>query len=115
MGDHNIRLVGNYISGVDDERYIRADGSVNVALITPAGNYPGNQGNFLPSYWGVHGEDWKSVDAHYVWSASWATLSFSIINVADEAPPPSRQEMGYDPRIGSPLGRQIEVGLRKAF
>jgi hypothetical protein len=37
------------------------------------------------------------------------------VNMFDEDPPESRQEMGYDPRIGSPLGRTFEVGLRKSF
>jgi outer membrane receptor protein involved in Fe transport len=115
LGEHNIRTQLNYISGVDDERYILPDGSVNTALITPAGRQPGTTTPFGPSDYGVFGEDWVSVDLHYLWRASWATLGFSVINVADEDPPASRQEFGFDPRIGNALGRQFEVRLSKEF
>jgi hypothetical protein len=47
--------------------------------------------------------------------AKWATLGLSVLNVTDEDTPASRQEFGYDPRIGNPLGRQFEVTLRKEF
>jgi outer membrane receptor protein involved in Fe transport len=115
VGDHNIRAVYNYVSGVDDERYFNPDGSLNTALLTPSGRQPGTNLPFNVSTFGVYGEDWKTIDLHYLWRASWATLGASIINAGDEDPPASRQEMGYDPRIGSPLGRQFEVSLRKSF
>jgi iron complex outermembrane recepter protein len=117
FGEHNIRTQFNYISGVDDERYLNPDGSLNPTAtgLTPAGQQPGTTALFAPSLYGVFGEDWKSVDLYYLWRASWATVGFSVINVADEDPPASRQEFGYDPRIGSPLGRQFEITLRKEF
>jgi outer membrane receptor protein involved in Fe transport len=115
FGDHNIRAVYNYVSGVEDERYINEDGSLNTALLTPAGYQPGTTSPFGVSTFGVYGDDWKTIDLHYLWKAPWVTLGFSVANIADEDPPASRQEMGYDPRIGSPLGRQFEVSLRKSF
>ena len=42
-------------------------------------------------------------------------LTASIVNITDEDPPPAREELGYDPRIGSPLGRTFEVGIKKTF
>lgn len=114
-GDHNLRLVLNYTSGVDDERYINDDGSVNVAGLVPSGRPTGGTGANPPSYYGVFGDDWLSTDLHYIWDWEFATLSFSVVNLLDEDPPDSRQEMGYDPRIGNPLGRQLEVGFRKTF
>jgi iron complex outermembrane receptor protein len=113
--DHNLRLVLNYVSGVDDERYINDDGSLNTDSLTPAGRQPGTNLLFDASTFGVFGEDWKTADLHYLWRASWATLGVSVLNITDEDPPASRQEFGYDPRLGNPLGRQFEVTLRKDF
>jgi outer membrane receptor protein involved in Fe transport len=116
FGDHNIRAVVNYVSGVDDERYINPDGTLNTTALTPAGRPLGaTSGTFAPSYFGVIGDDWVTGDLHYLWRAKWATLGVSVLNVTDEDPPASRQEFGYDPRVGNPLGRQFEVSLRKEF
>lgn len=117
-GDHNFRLTAQYIKGVKDDRYFNADGSrVGDAALTPAGRQPGTTTPFGPSLYGVYGEDWISVDFHYTMDlVRWdATLNASIVNIGDEMPPESRQELGYDPRIGNPLGRTFEVGLTKRF
>jgi iron complex outermembrane recepter protein len=115
FGAHNVRAVLNYVSGVDDERYINPDGTLNTTLLTPGGRQPGTTQPFAMSTYGVFGEDWKSGDLHYLWRAPWLTLGLSVLNVTDEAPPASRQEFGYDPRIGNALGRQFELSLRKEF
>jgi iron complex outermembrane receptor protein len=117
FGEHNIRVQFNYVSGVDDERYLNPDGTLNVnaAGLRPAGFMPGTTQTFDISTYGVFGDDWKTVDVHYLWRASWATIGLSILNVSDEDPPASRQEFGFDPRIGNALGRQIELTLRKKF
>jgi hypothetical protein len=115
VGDHNIRAVVNYVSGVDDERYLNPDGTPIVSLLRPAGVQPGTSTPFAPSMFGVYGEDWKTGDLHYLWKAPWATLGLSVLNVTNEDPPASRQEFGYDPRIGSPLGRVFEVSFRKSL
>lgn len=115
QGDHNLRLVLNYVSGVDDERYFNDDGSINTAALIPTGFQPGTDQPFEPSFYGVRGDDWLAADLHYLWHLPWATVGASIVNLTDERPPESRQEMGYDPRIGSPLGRQFELSLRKEF
>lgn len=39
----------------------------------------------------------------------WATMTAFIVNIIDEDPPGSLQEMGYDPRIGNPLGHTFEL------
>lgn len=118
QGDHNYRLVTQYIKGVKDDRFFTANGSrVGDAALTPNGRQPGTTLPFGPSTYGVFGDDWIALDFHYtVDLARWdATLNASIQNLTDEMPPESRQEMGYDPRIGNPLGRTFEVGLTKRF
>ena len=42
-------------------------------------------------------------------------LTATVQNITDEDPPESRQELGYDPRMGSPLGRTFEIGVKKTF
>lgn len=103
---HNFRLGLNYISGVRDERYYNDDGSLNESLLEVEGEV---------SMYGVNGDDWISADFTYVGDFEWATLTASIGNLTDEDPPASRQELGYDPRIGDPLGRTFEIGIRKTF
>jgi len=115
FGDHNIRAVFNYVSGVDDERYINPDGTLITTALRPAGQQPGTTLPFDISTYGVYGEDWKTTDLHYLWRAPWVTLGLSVLNVTDEDPPASRQEFGFDPRIGNALGRQFELTLRKKF
>ncbi|OGT72282.1 MAG: TonB-dependent receptor [Gammaproteobacteria bacterium RIFCSPLOWO2_02_FULL_57_10] len=117
QGDHNFRLVMNYVSGVNDERFFNETTGelLGAASLTPAGLQPGTTTPFGPSYFGIKGEDWVSTDFHYTVDLPWATLTASIVNIEDRDPPESRQEMGYDPRIGNPLGRTFELGLRKTF
>ncbi len=116
QGIHNFRLNTNFVSGVKDERFYNADGSlVGPASLTPAGRQPGTTLGFGPSMYGVKGTDWISTDFHYTVETQWATVTASIVNLEDKNPPASRQEMGYDPRIGSPLGRTFEIGLRREF
>lgn len=116
MGDHNFRGVINYISGVKDDRFFDDDGNrVGDAALTPNGLQPGTNQPFGPTLYGVHGKDWISLDLHYVVDLPWATLNASIVNVEDRMPPASRQELGYDPRIGNPLGRTFQIGLRRTF
>jgi outer membrane receptor protein involved in Fe transport len=116
QGIHNVRLVANYVSGVDDERFINDDGSLDLARLTPAGFHPGTTTPFGPSDFGVKGDDWLSFDLHYNVELPWTTtMALSVVNIADEDPPESRQELGYDPRIGNPLGRTFEISFRKTL
>ncbi|MEX2326984.1 MAG: hypothetical protein WD558_04585, partial [Pseudomonadales bacterium] len=113
---HNIRGRMNFVSSVVDDRFVdKATGVVNEAALIPEGFQPGTAAPFEPSFYGVFPDDWISFDLHYTADFSWAMFTASIINITDEDPPESRQELGYDPRIGNPLGRQFEVGLRKTF
>jgi hypothetical protein len=117
-GDHNYRLTAQYVKGVKDDRFFTAAGArVGDAALTPSGRQPGTTTPFGPSTFGVFGDDWISFDFHYTLDLPrWdATVNASAVNIADRMPPESRQELGYDPRIGSPLGRTFEVGLTKRF
>lgn len=117
QGNHNFRLNALYIAGVKDDRFYNADGTVvGAARLIPNGRQIGTTTPFGPSMYGVDGKDWVSLDFHYTVDLPWdTTLSASVQNIADSMPPESRQEMGYDPRIGNPLGRTFEIGLRKMF
>jgi iron complex outermembrane recepter protein len=102
---HNVRLRLNYVSRVEDAR----------GPIRPAGIDPETGVRFTDTTFGVKGEDWVSADLHYVVDLPWRdglTLGASIVNVTDRDPPLTRVELGYDPRMGSPLGRTWELSLR---
>lgn len=115
QGDHNLRFVVNYVSGVQDDRYYNNGARVSDASLTPAGRQPGTLLPFEPSYFGLNGDDWISGELHYTIDFPWATMTASVVNITDEDPPESRQEMGYDPRIGNPLGRTFELSFTKQF
>ena len=53
-------------------------------------------------------------DVHYSWSFAGAkgTLTASMINLLDEAPPRGTLELGYDPYTHNAFGRMIKVGVR---
>jgi len=110
QGDHNLRFVVNYVSGVKDDRYY--DSGLGV---TPAGRQAGTTTAYGPTFYGINGDDWISGELHYTIDMPWATMTASIVNITDEDPPGSLQEMGYDPRIGNPLGRTFELSFTKQF
>ena len=110
-----IREFKGAVDGVKDERYYNADGTINEAALVPGGFQPGTTTPFEPSYYGVDPGGWLAGDFHWIWDHEWASFTASINNITDEDPPASRQEFGYDPRIGNPLGRTFEVGIRKTF
>jgi outer membrane receptor protein involved in Fe transport len=87
---HNFRFGVNYVSAVSDER-------------------PGTQ-------YGEDGEDWVTSDFTYRFEvADDLALTATVANIFDRDPPPAQEEFGYDPRLGNPLGRTFEVGLKKTF
>jgi len=120
MAQHNFRLGANYVSGVDDER----------GPTTPGGYFPGTSTcttvivgaacpagvPFIATTWGIKGKDWLSFDFTYLFELTETMrLTATVSNITDKDPPQSRQELGYDPRIGNPLGRTFEIGLKKTF
>ncbi len=42
-------------------------------------------------------------------------LTATVANIFDGDPPPAQEEFGYDPRMGNPLGRTFEIGVKKSF
>ena len=90
MDVHNFRLAVNYVSAVRDER-------------------AGIQ-------YGENGEDWITTDATYRFQlAEDFALTATVANIFDRMPPKAQEELGYDPFMGNPLGRTIEVGIKKSF
>ncbi len=101
LDNMNFRLVTNFISGVIDER-----GSIDLSTA----------GGLGVTTYGVPAKDLMTFDFHYTFDLTDTfKLGASIVNITDRDPPPSRQELGYDPRIGSPLGRTIELSVKKSF
>jgi iron complex outermembrane receptor protein len=90
MERHNFRLGVNYVSAVVDER-------------------AGIQ-------YGEEGEEWLTYDFTYLFDITDSLrLTASVNNISDEDPPPAQEELGYDPRLGNPLGRTFELGIKKTF
>jgi outer membrane receptor protein involved in Fe transport len=90
LDKHNLRVGVNYVSAVTDER-------------------PGIQ-------YGEHGQNWITTDLTYRYQFD-KGLAFTgtVANVFDRDPPRAQEELGYDPRLGNPLGRTFEVGVKKTF
>jgi outer membrane receptor protein involved in Fe transport len=42
-------------------------------------------------------------------------LTAGVQNALDQDPPEAREEFGYDPLLGDPLGRVIQFGIKKSF
>jgi outer membrane receptor protein involved in Fe transport len=90
MDQHNLRVGVNYVSAVRDER-------------------AGTQ-------YGESGEEWVTLDATYRFEMT-EDLAFTatVANILDKDPPRAQEELGYDPFMGNPLGRTLEVSVKKAF
>lgn len=90
MDQHNFRLGVNYVSAVTDER-------------------AGIQ-------YGENGEEWITTDLTYLFDVTDdLRLTVNVQNLFDRDPPPAQEELGYDPRLGNPLGRTFELGIKKSF
>jgi len=110
MDRHNFRLAAQYVSGVDDER-----GPIALDGYLPGTTLPTST-ELNPTTYGVEGADWLSFDFTYLFDITdTLRLTATVANILDNDPPYSRQELSYDPRMGNPLGRTIEVGLKKTF
>lgn len=90
LGSQNFRLGVNFVSAVTDER-------------------AGIQ-------YGENGEDWVTADFTYRFEVTEdLALTATVANILDRMPPKAQEELGYDPFMGNPLGRTIEIGVKKAF
>ncbi len=106
LDQHNFRLGAQYVSSITDER----------GPITPSGFQPGTTTPFGTTFYGVESGEWLSFDFTYLFRVTEdLRLTASVANITDEDPPQSRQELGYDPRMGNPLGRTFEIGVKKTF
>ena len=77
---------------------------------------PGTTTPYGQTTYGVESGDWLAFDFTYLFRVTEdLRLTATIQNLTDEDPPESRQELGYDPRMGSPLGRTFEIGVKKTF
>jgi iron complex outermembrane receptor protein len=103
----NVRYDAQFIDGVDDNR---APISVQASAASPL------PGSLIPISFGRSLDAFISHNIHATYETdAGATLGLSIVNLLDEAPPAARLEYSYDPFIGNPLGRTIELSLRTRF
>jgi outer membrane receptor protein involved in Fe transport len=90
MDQHTFRLGANWTSAVKDDR-------------------PGLQ-------WEEDGEDPIYLNFYYLFDITEdMRLSASVENIFDRDPPKGQIEYGYDARLGSALGRTVEIGIKKTF
>jgi iron complex outermembrane receptor protein len=107
-GIHNVRAVARYVSSYLDTRsFLDAQRNIFVAR-------PSTFGQAVTA--GRRIDDNVQLDINYVVQLPEdLTIAASISNVADEDPSFARNELGYDPTTGSPIGRAIEIGISKKF
>jgi outer membrane receptor protein involved in Fe transport len=102
LEDWNFRWEVRYVSGVDDDR--------DNPFVYDA------NGELVEITWGEKVDDYYSNNLYVNWQAPWdLKVGLSVINVFDEDPSKARHQLGYDPYIGDPLGRTIELSLKKTF
>jgi iron complex outermembrane receptor protein len=107
-GIHNLRLVNRYVGSYIDSR----------SLLEPLRNiFTARPSTFgVANTTGVRIGDQLVQDLTYVAQLpSDITVSASVSNLTDRDPPFARLELGYDPTTVSPIGRAIEIGIRKKF
>lgn len=90
LGRQNFRLGVNFVSAVKDER--------------------------VGVQYGEDGENWITTDFTYrVELDGDMALTLTAANIFDRDPPPAQEEFGYDPWTGNPIGRTLEIGIKKSF
>jgi outer membrane receptor for ferrienterochelin and colicin len=66
--------------------------------------------------YGEAGEEWTTWDFNYLLDLTdTLRLTASVNNIADKDPPKAQEELGYDPRLGNPLGRTFEISIKQTF
>lgn len=113
----NFRFVTNFISGVRDERFDAVVATAGCPTNTQRGYTDlSTVGGIGCTNYGSNPKDWLTFDFFWTWDVlEDLRLGASIQNITDRDPPQAREELGYDPRMGNPLGRTFEVSLKKSF
>ncbi|WP_120717350.1 TonB-dependent receptor domain-containing protein [Tsuneonella amylolytica] len=112
LGFEPVTLTYNfsYIDGVKDNRCYRDDGTViDPCAVTEFGGT--NFGRKIGSF--TQHDLLASVDVRL--GGIDATITGGVENIFDEDPPGARLEYGYDPYIGSALGRTFKLGTKVRF
>lgn len=103
-GAHNLRYTLNYIDSYEDQR--------GADIFGPTPNNPGGTAILA----GKTIDNWMTHDLHYLVELPWnMSLSASVENIADEAPPLARLDLSYDPFTASILGRSYKIAVRMRF
>jgi iron complex outermembrane recepter protein len=106
-GPANVRYEVTYVDGVKDNRPpINVQQGVNSS--TP--------GALVPITFGHKVDAFYSNNLYVNYELPWeTTVSLAIVNLLDRDPSKARLELSYDPFIGNPLGRTIQLGVRKTM
>jgi iron complex outermembrane receptor protein len=101
-GPLNVRYEARYVDGVEDDRGPGA--ATNAAGVS------------VPVTFGLDVDSFTAHNLVFGMDLPWETyVSLAIMNLTDEDPPDSRLQLSYDPYIGDPLGRTIQIGFTKTF
>lgn len=115
-GPHNLRWTIQYVDGVTDNRgptVVQTGPSSNCNV---ANAQAGTATNCQLATYGLEQGAYIEHDVTYRLDLPWqTTLTVSVLNVFDRAPPGAQLALGYDPLIGNPLGRTWKIGVRKRF
>ncbi|MGE3301814.1 MAG: TonB-dependent receptor [Hyphomonadaceae bacterium] len=118
-GAHTLRWGVRYASAYDDQRAIFGPGG-NAAYQTRTAADCATAGAGAAGC-GVVAAG-RKISAQVLNDLTWrwalphdALLSLGVFNVFDEDPPFARTEINYDALTGDPIGRTVQVGLRKKF
>lgn len=112
-GPHNLRVSLRHIGTYDDNRASVFTPTNANTQTSPA--ITAAQAAAL-TYMGREIKAQNQVDLTYrVQLPSDTTLAVAVQNVFDKAPPFARTELSYDPLTGNPLGRTIQINVKKAF
>jgi len=98
----NFRWELRYVQGVTDDRG-------GTAVYDSAGV-------LTPVTWGEKVKDYYANNLYVNWKAPWdLNVGLAVVNVFDKDPSKARLQLGYDPYIGDPLGRTIQLSIKKSF
>lgn len=102
LDNWNFRWELRYVDGVTDDR-----GGTAVY---------NSDGVLTPVTWGEKVKDYYANNLYVNWKGPWETMvGLAVVNIFDEDPPKARLQLGYDPYIGDPLGRTIQLTIKKSF
>jgi iron complex outermembrane receptor protein len=103
-------LFARYVNGSHRlTNYVRYTDDYTDSVPPPANTFPA----------GSNPRDFSRIDSHITWDMTYSVglldeklnLSATLVNILDNDPPRTAQDLNYDPFTHNPLGRTIKVGF----